>query len=138
MYRKQGLAKGMRWAARIVGLVITAFLLMMVIGETITSIQAEGFKFDVESLFVVVPAVIALAACIVSWWRERLGGSLLILVSIAFGVLPSIGAGWSLLRALQGWLMLGLPFLIAGILFLISSWLSRKSDSSAPPPSVTS
>ena len=138
MYRKQGLAKGMRWAARIVGLVITAFLLMMVIGETITSIQAEGFKFDVESLFVVVPAVIALAGCIVSWWRERLGGSLLILVSIAFGVLPSIGAGWSILRALQGWLMLGLPFLIAGILFLISSWLSRKSDSSAPPPSVTS
>ena len=26
------------------------------------------------------------------------------------------------------WLMLGLPFLIAGVLFLISSWLSRKTD----------
>jgi lipoprotein signal peptidase len=93
------------------------------------SIQAEGFKFDVESLFIVVPAVIALAGIVVSWWREQLGGSLLILVSIAFGVLPSMGAGWSILRALQGWLMLGLPFLVAGVLFLISWWLSRRTGS---------
>ena len=104
---------------------------MFLIGETVMSIQAEGLKFDVESLLIVVPAVIALAGYIVSWWREQVGGSLLILVSIAFGILPSINAqpSWSVLQALQGWLMLGLPFLITGVLFLISSWLSRKTGS---------
>ena len=127
------LAKRIRWAARIIGLVITVFLLMLLIGETVTSIQAEGFKFDAESLFVVVPAVIALAGYIVSWWRELVGGSLLILVSIAFGIFPSVSAqqhqvpGWSVLQALQGWLMLGSPFFIAGVLFLLSWWLSRKT-----------
>ena len=129
--KQQRIQKRIRWAARIIGLVITVFLLMFLIGETIMSIQAEGLKFDVEGLFIVVPALVALAGYIVSWWRERAGGLLLILVSITFGVLPSISAQppWSVLEALQGWLMLGSPFLIIGVLFLISSWLSRKTGS---------
>jgi hypothetical protein len=131
--KQQRLAKRMRLAARVIGVVITTFFLLFLIGETITSIQAEGFKFDAESLFVVVPAVIALAGYIVSWWRERVGGSLLILVSIAFGILPSVGAQqhqvpWSMLQALQGWLILGSPFLVAGVLFLLSWWLTRKAS----------
>ena len=77
-----------------------------------------------------------------AWWREWVDGSPLILGPIALCILRSVGAqqmpGWSILRALQGWLILGFPFLIGSILFLISSWLSRKSDSSAAPPSLTS
>ena len=133
--KQQRIQKRIRWAARIIGLLIIAFFLMFLIGETVMSTQAEGLKFDVESLFIVVPAVIALAGYIVSWWREQVGGSLLILVSIAFGILPSISAqpSWSVLQALQGWLMLGSPFLITGVLFLISSWLSRKTGSLVAP-----
>ena len=125
---KQQRTQGIRWAARIIGLVITAFFLVFLIGETIMSIQAEGFKFDVGSLFLIVP-VIALAGYIVSWWREQLGGSLLILASIAFGIFPSMRAGWSMRELLQGWLMPGSLFCIAGVLFLISWWLSRKTGS---------
>ncbi len=127
--KRQRIAKRTRWAARIIGLIFIAFFLLMLIGETITSIQAEGFEFEVESLLVVVPLLIALAGYIISWWRERVGGSLLILVSIVFGILPPIAAqpSWSTSEALQGWLILGLPFLVAGVLFLISSWLSRKT-----------
>ena len=139
---RQLLAKRMRWAARIIGLVLLVFFLLFLIGETITSIQAEGFKFDPDSLFVIVPTVIALAAYIVSWWQEGVGGSLLILVSIAIGILPSVSArppwSMSLLQALRGWLILGLPFLITGVLFLISSRLSRSTSPSALPASPTS
>ena len=129
--KQQRIQKRIRWTARIIGLVTIAFFLIFLIGETVMSIQAEGLKFDVESLFIVVPTVIALAGYIVSWWREQVGGSLLILVSIAFGILPSINAqpSWSVLQTLQGWLMLGSPFLITGVLFPISSWLSRKTGS---------
>jgi len=127
--KRQRIAKRTRWAARIIGLVVIAFFSLILIGETITSIQAEGFEFDVESLLVIVPLVIALAGYIISWWREQVGGLLLILVSIAFGILPSISAqpAWSMLEALQGWLILGLPFLVVGVLFLTSSWLSKKT-----------
>jgi hypothetical protein len=119
------------WVARIIGLIILVFLLMILIGETVTSVQDKNFKFDVESLYIIIPTIIALTAYILSWWHKTLGGFLLILVSITFGVLPSISAwqhqaSWSVLHALQGWLILGLPFLIVGILFLISAYIYRK------------
>jgi hypothetical protein len=122
------------WVARIIGLIILVFLLMILIGETVTSIQDEGFTFDAESLYIIIPTVIALTAYILSWWYKTIGGSLLIFVSITFGVLPSISARqhqaeWSVSHALQGWLILGLPFLIIGVLFLISAYLDRKTAS---------
>ena len=130
--KRQLTAKRIRWAARIITLVITVLFLWFLIGETIMSIQEEGFKFYAESLFIVVPTAIAVSGCIVSWWRERVGGSLLILASIAFGIFPSVSAEqhqvpWSMLDALLNWLMLGSEFLIVGILFLMSSWLSQKT-----------
>jgi hypothetical protein len=120
------------WIARIIGLIILVFLLMILIGETVTSIQDETFKFDVESLYIIIPTVIALTAYILSWWHKTLGGSLLILVSITFGILPYISVrqhqeSWSISQALQGWLILGLPFFIIGVLFLISAFLDRKT-----------
>jgi len=125
----------MRWAARIIGIVILVLFLWFLIGEVIMSIQTKGFKFEAESLFIVIPTVIALSGCIVSWWRERVGGSLLILASIAFGIFPSVSAQqhqvpWSVGQALVHWLMIGSEFLVAGVLFLISSWLSRRASPS--------
>lgn len=38
------LAKGIRWAARVIGLVITAFSLMFLIGETVGEILAKGWQ----------------------------------------------------------------------------------------------
>jgi hypothetical protein len=101
----------------------------MLIGEAITSIQAEDFEFHAESLFVAVLLAIALAGYIISWWRELVGGSLLILVSIVFGIFPTIGAqlSWSMSEALGDWLILISPFLVAGVLFLISWWFSRET-----------
>lgn len=123
-----------RWVARIIGLIILVLFLMVLIGETVTSIQDEGFKFDAESLYIILPVLVAITAYILSWWYKTIGGSLLIAVSIIFGVLPSISARqhqteWSISQALLGWLILGLPFLITGILFLISAYLDRKTTS---------
>lgn len=120
------------WVARIMGLIILVILLMILIGETVTSIQDEGFKFDIESLNIIIPTAIALIAYILAWWHKIIGGSLLIFVSIVLGILPSISArqhqsSWSLSNALQGWLILGFPFLIVGVLFLISAYLDRKT-----------
>jgi hypothetical protein len=122
------------WAARILGLIVLVFLLMILIGETITSIQDEGFEFDVESLYIILPTIIALTGYILGWWHKITGGSLLVLVSIIFGILISVSAwqhqtNWSSVRALVAWSIIGLPFLVTGALFLISAYLDRKTSS---------
>lgn len=123
-------AKKIRLAARIVGGIITVFFLWFLIGETVMSVQSEGFTFDAESLFILVPVIITLAGYIVSWWQERGGGSLLVLAYLLLSFSSTIhslyyGSGF---HFYAGMFLLALPFLIAGILFLISSQLSQRTS----------
>jgi hypothetical protein len=127
-----GTGEKVKWVARIITLVIAASSLIMWI-QNLMSMQNEGFKFDIDNLLVVVPSMIALSGCIVSWWREQIGGSLLILASVAYGILLYISTLqhqllWSMLALFLNWLILGSVFLIAGILFIV---LSRLSDETA-------
>jgi hypothetical protein len=119
-----------RWAVRIIVLVITVSSLISWT-QSVIFMKNEGFKFSVDTLFIVVPFVIALSGCIASWWRERVAGTLLIFASIAYGILLYLSALqhdflWSVLALFLSWLMFGSVFLIAGILFFVSRWLSRK------------
>jgi hypothetical protein len=121
------------WVARIVGLIILATFLVIIIGDAVDTIQ-QGNEFGIESLYIITPIVIALAGYILAWWRKIIGGSLLILASIIFGILIPVAA-WqhqsptSDFRPLEGWLILGLPLLIIGGLFLISNYSDRKTSS---------
>jgi hypothetical protein len=124
----------------------------MAIGEGIQSIQTEGFGpinlgFFGGS-FIVLSMVIALAGCIVSWWRLRLAGILLVLTFfglITAGILaggpidlPERFSLSVILGNIRQASIMGSPFLIAGILFLYSWWLSGKVGSSALSPSTLS
>jgi hypothetical protein len=123
---RQRLAQGMRIAARVIGLAVALFGLMMAIGEGIQSLQTEGFKgFNLEFLqgtLIILSLVIALAGCIISWWRERLAGILLILTFIGLAITGAINRPPN-----AGGLIFGSPFLVAGVLFLLSRWFSRKT-----------
>jgi hypothetical protein len=133
------LAKGLRIAARVIGLAVTLFGLMMAVGEGIQSYTAEGFKgFNLEflqGLLVLLTVVIALAGCIISWWRVRLAGILLIVAPVAWSIAvifnPIVcGQNWSmsfLIGSLLHYVTFGSPFLLAGVLFLLSWWLSKKT-----------
>lgn len=130
------MAKGIRQAARVIGLCAAGFFLAMLVGEAISEALTTGLQpVTVEVIPPVVLGGIVLAGCIVSWRRERLAGILLIAAAIGFGIAMEVAAecnhvqGWSMLRLLLGWSYVGLPLLIAGVLFLISSWLSRKANS---------
>ena len=119
---KQKLAKRMMWAARVIGLLTAAFSLMFLIVDTIVrmTMQQGGF---IEDVLKAMPVVVAVAGCIVSWWRQRLAGTLLVLASFALSSLNS--------RYYNGFLALvsGFPYLVAGVLFLLSWWLTRKNSS---------
>ena len=69
-------------------------------------------------------SAVALAGCILSWWRERLAGILLVLVSIGLGIHIGAFAGRNHFLA---WSMVGLPYLVAGGLLLSAWWLERKA-----------
>jgi hypothetical protein len=122
------IAKGVRWAARVIGLFATLLGLFIWIGEGIYTIQTEGFgAIQIEGVLVGL-LVMALAGCIVSWWRDWLAGILLILTFLGLVILVGVTAGSNQVGA---GLMFGSPFLVAGLLFFTSSWLSKGEGSTA-------
>ena len=128
-----GTNEKVRWATRVITLVIALSYLIVGI-KVVMSIQNEGFKFIIDNLLVVVPSVIALSGCIVSWWQERVGSSLLILASVVYGILLYISNLqhqylWPMLTLFLSWIIPGSIFLIAGILLIVLSRLSRKAIS---------
>jgi len=122
------LAKRMRWAARVIGLLAaTVCLVTFVISSTVDVLTEGGETINqaelVQGIMIGVLGVIGLTGCIVSWWRERLAGVLLVLTAVGFGIHIGLCAGHSHFLA---WLMVGFPYLVAAVL-LFSSWrLSRR------------
>ena len=113
----------MRWAARAIGLLAAAFILMMVIASAIGTIQTEGWGGAdraelIQGALIGVLGALGLAGCVVSWWRLRLAGILLVVTSVGFAIHIGILAGHGHFLA---WSMLGLPYLVAGAL-LFASW----------------
>lgn len=127
------LAKRMRWAARVIALGAMAFLLLAWLLQMV--FRAALWASDILYL---VYLGIALAGCIVSWWRQWLAGTLLVLVSFVLGSSLGLLSPWGIASLIAWTWQLGLPFLVAGVLFLLSWWLSRKTSSSAPPPAPMS
>jgi len=113
--RRHRLAKPMRWAARAIALAGAMFFLTMLIGPDTTN---GSEPITTEGVVLGVPGVIALAACVVSWWRERLAAILLMGAAVGLGIHIGVYAGHNHLLA---WSMLGLPYLVAGVL-LLGSW----------------
>ncbi|MFH1646533.1 MAG: hypothetical protein ABID71_02420, partial [Chloroflexota bacterium] len=76
-----------------------------------------------------VPILLAVAALIVAWWRERVGGILLIVTYLVLSLAPSVhsiyyGEGF---QFYAGMWFFALPFLVAAILFLAAWRLSRQN-----------
>jgi len=122
------IAERMRLAARIIGF-ISAGSGGEFIGEGayVLMLAARGvpvFANDAGVMGgVLIGAVngVALAGCILSWWRERAAGIMLVSAAAAMGIgIFAIGAPG------RAWLIVGLPLLVAGVLFLNSWRLSRE------------
>ena len=127
--KQHRLAKRMRWAARIIGLLAAVLCLFMLTASTIAEVIAGDWETTsqtdiIQGSLIGVLGAIGLAGCIVSWWRERLASILLVLTAIGFGVHIGICAGRNHFLA---WLMMGFPYLIASVLFFNSWRLSRKT-----------
>ncbi|MGD1119401.1 MAG: hypothetical protein ABR886_07930 [Dehalococcoidales bacterium] len=125
-----GTAKILRIIARVIGIVVMMFFLALLIGDGVQSIHNEGFHgISAESLYVLVPSIIALAAFIVTWWREFTGGVLMVTAYLILSLAPSVhSVGYDdHPRFYTSLFFFALPFLVCGVLFIIASRLGKKA-----------
>jgi hypothetical protein len=106
-----------RWTARVWSIASLGLILLFIIGEGINPTMAREW---VGLLF--FPLGISIGM-VVAWWREALGGiitaaSLLIFYVFHFATTGRFPTGWA-------WLAFTAP----GILFILSSYLSRRANS---------
>ncbi len=113
-------AISIHWIARILGIIVGSFWVMSLVSSTImewgTPISMEGF---------ILAGLIAAnaAGVITAWWKEKIGGIIVIIVAVSLCIFAYIDAGHHKIIAV---LSSGFPFLISGILFIISWWLLKK------------
>jgi multisubunit Na+/H+ antiporter MnhF subunit len=124
--RQYRVTRGMTVAARVIGLGTVGFVLTFLIGETSAEYLAKGWAaVTVEAVIVGVITGIALAGCIISWGKQRAAGVMLIVS--AFLTATNIPPLQPLIpNNVRVWLIVGLPYLVAGTLFLNSWRLSRS------------
>jgi len=116
----------MRWTARVIGLLVAGGFLIALITSGIFEALAGDWEAlnDIEGIMLVIITAVALAGCIISWWRERLAGILLIITAVVMGTYGGIIAGRN--NIVVG-LVLGLVYIAPGVLFFVSWRLSRKT-----------
>jgi len=124
--RQYRLAQRMTVAARVIGLGAVGFVLTFLIGETSAEFMAQGWAaVSREVIIIGVITVIALAGCIVSWGKLRVAGILLIVSAVLCATnIPPVQP--LIPYDVRVWLIVGLPRLVAGVLFLNAWRLSRE------------
>jgi len=121
--KRYQIAGRLRLAGRIIGFGMVGFGGAMLIGEAVSEFL-EGRPIPLEPAGVLL--VVALLGLILSWRQELIAGILLVACSAALGGHIAAYAGKN--HALA-WAMVGLPFLVSGVLFL-NAW--RVSRALAP------
>jgi len=108
-----------RWSARVLGLLLAIFLLVIGIGESFSE------PFTLTGVGVVILFGWASVSMLIAWRWERLGGLLGVLAAIALSIFIAITAGKNKAAAL----LIPLPFLVIAAVFLL---VSRQTASSPP------
>lgn len=115
MRAKKSLIIGIRWFARILGIISGLIVLYFGVLDRILEISWY-LQIETHLKFIVLLAflILILSGIVIAWFREAVGGMMILLgyvLSLAF-------------KEIEGSLFFPLP--IAGLLFLFCCWQSRK------------
>ncbi len=105
----------LRWTARVISLLISAFILLFIIGEGIPEI----IRGQADDLLPFLPWLgLAVAGTIIIWFREIAGAVLMIIGAVAMAIY---------IGEMDMFLVYSLPYLVAAILILAGIILSRRA-----------
>jgi hypothetical protein len=110
-----------RRIARGIGTFVAAYWLFIGIIGAVSGRE----PWTLESAMIASFIIVLVAAVITAWWREGVGGTILVVCGAAFSTFAYFTAGHNQAIAV---LVSGAPFLVAGVLFLVSWRRSRRSE----------
>lgn len=111
--RSRIIARRIRWAAR--GLSIFVAAVWVVMGIVPTFFEPPAWTF--EDRMMAGLTTVCLASILIAWFREGVGGALLILCGVAHSTFAYFAAGHNIPLAMA---ISGGPFLVLGALFLLA------------------
>jgi hypothetical protein len=111
-----------RWIARVISALVTAFWLMIMIINLLCECVVGYISISWENTALVFLVASSTLSAILAWRKEGAGGLVMILWGIVFAIVACLTS-----RPYQMFSMLitGVPYVIAGSLFLASWWRSR-------------
>ncbi len=121
------LTKGLRWSARVVGLLANGLFVLFLVESGARIIPMLSWSSP-RGLPLLVAMVVAAAGVLIAWRWELVGGALAVVGAVAIVILIYLGAGTILFRATMVFI---LPLIVPGILFLVCyrrSWPRPPSE----------
>lgn len=125
-----------RWIARILSLVWAGFWVYFGLASGISEPTTERGKLMDVLIHTAVPGLVFLVSALIAWWWQAVGGVLLLVEGLVIAVgylLMTQHSRFSLLTKSQVDLMLALPPLVSGILFLAASRMAAQSKMGLAP-----
>ncbi|GMQ62704.1 DUF7670 domain-containing protein [Vallitalea maricola] len=101
-----------RWIARVISSLSIAFFLFIFIGECISNFG----PLTLEGVMIAGFAVVLMVGVLISWWKEGIGGIILIISGVIFAIFIYLTAGTNRILAST---LISSPFWTSGVLFLI-------------------
>jgi hypothetical protein len=113
-----------RWSARAISTLSALFWLLILLDIIACDVLVGFVCLNWEMAILAGLAAASLLCVIIAWRRERIGGVVMILWGLMFTAFAYLTS-----RPQQALSMLvsGVPFLISGLLFLTSWWLSCRT-----------
>ncbi|MGA2407343.1 MAG: hypothetical protein ABSF81_11420 [Bacteroidales bacterium] len=120
--------KVLHWTPRILG--ILAILLISLFSLDSFSSERTFWQNTTAFLMHNIPSFVLLAVLIVAWKWEKVGGIILIIIGLAFSIFIFVfnykRNHFPVMTCLVGTLALAIPFVLAGILFILNYYRKKK------------
>lgn len=122
-HTRERATKWMRWIGRGLGSLAGLFCLLIGIAEVIWPHTPPSPEASQQGAMLAGLVITTVLGVLIAWWREGIGGTVVVIGAVALGTFAYVTAGHNKVWAM---LITGGPFLVAGILFLATWWLSRR------------
>jgi prolipoprotein diacylglyceryltransferase len=120
--------KVLYWTARI--LCILAILFISLFALDSVSSERTFWQNAIALLMSLIPSFVLLAVLIIAWKWEKTGGIILTIIGLALSIFVFVlnykRNHFSVAISLKNALMLAIPFVLAGILFILSHYSKKK------------